>query len=87
MSTYSKEFQDKMVAKVLHTEGSTVIQLASKSGVSKTTLYKWINKYKQQSGENMNNAANLKLKTLTARPQNWSAANKLSAVYRNFLTI
>jgi transposase len=80
MTTYSQELQDKMVAKLLHPDGPKVLQLSSETGISKTALYNWVNKYKQQSGKNMKKIINDKTNAISARPQNWSAVDKLNAI-------
>ena len=46
MSTYSQEFQEKMVAKLLPPNSKSVLQLSEESGVSKSALYKWLNNFK-----------------------------------------
>ena len=67
-----------MVARLLHPDGPSVIQLAEELGVSNSALYNWQRTFKQQSLnlgiEDMND--NIK----NTRPQNWSAEAKLNAV-------
>ena len=81
MATYSREFKDKMVAKLLHPDGPSVIQLAEEIGVSISALYYWQKEYKQRAlnlgTEDMDNDSIKK-----TRPQNWSAEAKLNAVIR-----
>lgn len=88
MTTYSQEFQNKMVEKLLCPGGPSVIQLAKKSGVSKSALYKWLKNLNQTASNkieastvnmtaNSNKPSN---KNVPIRPQNWSAADKLNAI-------
>jgi transposase len=85
MSKYSQEFQEKMVAKLLHPSGPTRVELAEELGVSTSSLYRWVEKFKQpsfsnnQGTEKMSKEQNKNNITIV-RPQNWSAANKLQAV-------
>lgn len=79
MSTYTDSFIEKMVAKLLHPGGPTIIQLSQDTGVSKTALYNWVNKFKANNniGEDMQN-------NNSTRPQNWSAEHKLEAINATF---
>ncbi len=85
MSTYSQEFQEKMVAKLLPPNSKSVLQLSEESGVSKSALYKWLNNFKQQEPsvqgkEVMQQQKQLDKNAVPIRPQNWSAESKLSAI-------
>ena len=76
MSIYSDEFQEQMVAKLLNPTGPSVLELSEESGISKSTLYKWLNTFKTRSlkqGKDMPQIRKLK-------PENWSAEAKLEAI-------
>lgn len=91
MSQYSLEFQEKTVAKLLHPEGPSVIQLSKESGISKSSLYKWLRKFRDKSNSNQLQLLDNNMTTeqdnntkIPIRPQNWSAADKLLAVNKTF---
>lgn len=85
MKEFSKEFQAKMVTKLLLPDGPTVLQLSQESGVSKSALYKWLNHYRKtrDSAKDMvvstEDAAVSEFSNKT-RPQNWSAEEKFKAI-------
>ena len=88
MTTYSQEFQEKMVEKLLCPDGPTVIQLTKESGVSKSALYKWLKNFNQKASNKIE-ASTVKMtvnsdkpsnKNVPIRPQNWSAVDKLNAI-------
>lgn len=85
MSTvYSQEFQEKIVAKLLHPTGPSVLQLAEETGISKSTLYKWLSNFKQQPSNIKTKTDKMTEKPLNSpvaiRPQNWSALDKFKAI-------
>jgi len=79
MTTYSQEFKEAMVAKLLHPDGISVVKLSEETGVSKASLYKWKESFQgnllEQGLEEM---AIQNVKPI--RVQNWSAEAKLQAV-------
>lgn len=80
MATYSQEFKEKMVAKLLHPEGLTVIQLSKDSGVSRPTLNKWLKKFRPSTFDTRGTKSMTTKDSKMIRPQNWSAEAKLNAV-------
>ncbi len=78
--SYPKEIKEQMIAKLLSSNGPSVIQLSKESGISESALYKWLKLYKNnvylQGNTNMADDQNSK----PIRPQNWSAEAKLNAI-------
>lgn len=81
MTTYSQEFKEAMVAKLLHPNGKSVVELSEETGVSKGSLYKWKESFQDNALElkqGLQNMTNENAQQI--RPQNWSAESKLQAV-------
>lgn len=74
---FPKELCDNMVSKLLLPDGPSIIELSKQSGISKSALYRWLNKYKNTTVQNNMNKTE---STVSIRPQNWSAEAKLNAV-------
>jgi len=45
MASYSKEFREKMVARMLPPNSESVPKISDETGISEATLYKWKKKY------------------------------------------
>lgn len=79
MATYSQEFKEKMISKLLQSEDPNIVQLSKDSGVSRSALYQWLNSFKP--GSNNNKKEKMQKENITPiRAQNWSAMDKLKAV-------
>ena len=71
MRQYPEEFKVKMVQKLAHPDGPSARALSRETGVSQTTLSRWL----RQAGK-VDGMADTKRK----RPQDWTAQEKLDAV-------
>ena len=83
MKSYSLEFRQNLVEKLLYPGGPTVIQLSRESGISKSSLYKWLRyfgKSRNKGNREMLENDNSSNSAAPIRPQNWSAAAKLEAI-------
>jgi transposase-like protein len=70
MQSYSQEIRETMVAKLCTPGGPGYTQLSLESGIATSTLHTWVQKY--------GNGAPMKK---PRRPQDWSAKDKLQAVF------
>lgn len=50
---YSQEFKDKMLSKLLHPSGPSVLQWSRESGIAKSTLYKWLAQSNHQAEDTL----------------------------------
>jgi len=73
MTTYSPEFQSNIVKKILSSPDKTVTSIAKEERVSKSAIYKWLNKHK-------NDTIALDSTSLS----DWTAENKLLVLQESF---
>lgn len=67
------EFKEKLVAKLLSSNGPSVVELSNETGLSKSVLYKWLKLFK-------NNSLNTAGKKMSKSRSKWSLEAKLDAV-------
>ena len=73
---FSEDFRKIMVTKLLQPKGPSVLELANKQGISKTTLYNWLKKHSSVGDNN-----NMSVKTVNNTTYNYkTAAGKLKAI-------
>jgi transposase len=72
---YNEAFKSKMVQRMLGPEARSAISLSGETGVSQTSLSKWLREAKVRSM-----AADEKPAKKEKRPEDWTAAEKLAAV-------
>jgi len=83
---YSVEFKEKMVAKLLGKDGPSVIELSNEVGASRSTIYKWVEQFKNNIADSSESEAGMNTNKkdhgnkAAIRPQNWSAEDKFNAV-------
>lgn len=70
MRDYPEEFKSKMVEKMARPGGPSARALAQETGVSQSTLSRWLRRAGQVEG----------MRQQTKRPQDWTAQEKLEAV-------
>jgi transposase-like protein len=73
--TYSEAFKSKMVQRMLGPQARSAISLSGETGVSQTSLSKWLREAKVRPM-----ADEQKPRKREKRPEDWTAAEKLSAV-------
>jgi transposase len=73
--TYSEAFKSKMVQRMLGPQARSAISLSGETGVSQTSLSKWLREAKVRPM-----ADEQKPPKKEKRPEDWTAAEKLSAV-------
>ncbi len=71
MQQYSQEVKEAMVAKLCSPGGPGYTKLSLESGIATSTLHKWVQKYRN----------GVPVKKKPSRPQDWSAKEKLQAVF------
>lgn len=75
MRTYSEAFKSKMVQRMMGPEGRSAMSLSGETGVSQSSLFKWVREAKlRHMGDEHKPTKKEK------RPEDWTAAEKLSAV-------
>lgn len=77
MSTYSDEFKEQMVSKLLQPGGVSVLELSKETGISTSALYQWVRIYRNnnQCDGSMENKKNIKSSV-------WPAEAKLEAIIK-----
>ena len=71
MPSYSEEFKEQVVRKMMPPNAQSVAQISRDSGVSAQTLYNWRNQYRHEGKVVPADPSN---------PENWSGENKLAVV-------
>ncbi|MBT5230901.1 MAG: transposase [Methylococcales bacterium] len=71
MPSYSEEFKQKVVQKMMPPNASSVAQVQRDTGISVQTLYTWRNKYRQEGKVVPADSSN---------PDNWSGSDKLAVI-------
>ena len=75
MPTYSEAFKSKMVQRMLGPQARSAISLSGETGISQSSLSKWLREAKVRPM-----ADERKPPKKEKRPEDWTAAEKLSAV-------
>ena len=74
VTTYSEAFKSKMVQRMTGPEGRSALSLSGETGVSQSSLSKWLREAKVRPMADANSPKKEK------RPEDWTAAEKLAAV-------
>ena len=80
MPTYSAEFKDKIIAKLLVPGAPSMPQLSKQLGIPYQTIYNWVTMKKKSINKN-GAATTLPLHSSGLSPKNWSAEAKMQAVF------
>jgi transposase-like protein len=72
MAKYSEKLKQSMATKILTPGGPSALSLAGKTGISQSTLSKWVREYKQ-NGEVI-------VSDIQRRPNDWSKIEKFQAI-------
>lgn len=72
MAKYSKKLKHSMAAKILRPGGPSALSLAGETGISQSTLSKWVREFKQNSGIIMGD--------IQRRPKDWSRVERFQAI-------
>jgi transposase len=75
MQSYSETMKSKLVQRMLAPESKSIRRIASETGISESALYKW-----RQAARINGMTTQSKTSVEAKRPEDWSAAEKLSAV-------
>ena len=71
MQTYSEEFRESVIKKMLPPHGKSVPELVKETGVSDVTLYKWRKQYRNKG---------IAVPSKTGQLTTWTAEDKLAVV-------
>jgi len=72
MAKYSEKLKQSMAAKILRPGGPSALSLAGETGISQSTLSKWVREYKQTDG--------VIVVDIQRRPKDWSRIERFQAI-------